>query len=178
MWEDFWGRQLPAWRRLIALARRRVLQGPSRAGAVMAQFPLLSPCGPELDGEEEQDEFLSGACELSFPIRAGARVHRALVHGSGANTAVKAYVGSSRCPACQRALRMRMCAVQHLRPRPDDTNRCREFVLGGHVPRLSAEAAAAADASDRAHQQACRRRGVNPLAADGLFMKFFGVDLH
>ncbi len=101
-WEDLWVSHLPAWRQLIALARRRVLKDPSRAVAVTAQCPVLVPCGPQLDDGDEQDEFLCGSCELTFSTCAGELVHTARMHGSGANTAVKAYVESSRCPACQR----------------------------------------------------------------------------
>ncbi len=65
--------------------------------------------------------------------------------------------------------RTRMRAVHHLWHRADATNRCRTAVLSRVVPPLSAEAAAAADESDRLHQRRCRRSGVNPLEAAGSY---------
>ena len=82
-----------------------------------------------------------------------ALVHRAKMHGGGANNVVKQYVNGSVCPACHCDFRTRARLVQHLRPRPDAPCLCRAFALSGAVPLLSAAAAAvavvAAAATDR-----------------------------
>ena len=112
---------------------------------------------------------MCGVCTATFSTVVGSNVHRAKMHGGGANNEVKQYVRGSVCPACQCDFRTRASLVQHLRPRPDAPCACRAFVLSGAVPLLDAAAAASADEADRGRLRRCQKRGVGPLAADGLF---------
>ena len=59
-WELLWRGTPGAWPRLLALARRRAEEEPSRAYFVLTQCPLLAPALADPD-ELSQDDFLCGA---------------------------------------------------------------------------------------------------------------------
>jgi hypothetical protein len=170
-WERIWQGYPGAWRGMLRLARKTLLDTPGAGRMVMVACRPLSPVAARCArGNVSEDEgFLCGVCDAVFSSAAGANTHCGRVHRCGSIVSMKQYVLSSACPICLVDFRSRVRAVHHLRLRDDANNTCRTAILNGAVLPASHAALAEADAEDKAIRRAASSIGSGPLATRGLF---------
>ncbi len=138
-----------------------MVEQPARAVEVFQACPLLAPGISAAAEESDPDDHMCMQCGLTFPSLAGVNCHIARAHPRlGDATVLKRYIGAWVCPCCGVAFRTMMRAIQHARPRVDCTNRCRNFILAGHVPLLCEDLLEALALEGSLHRRACRRKGL------------------
>ena len=101
-------------------------------------------------------QFACGECQRNFPSNKALEQHARVIHG--ARTPIKQFVDASGiCPVCTCNFRTRMRVISHLgdprRPK------CRDVILAGQLPAVSAAAREALDALDREALKAARHAG-------------------
>ena len=120
--------------------------------------------GAELGGDADigqasstDGEFLCVDCGHEARTLARLKLHRLRVHG--VRRAARQFVVDSVCPACGGDFRSRLRVLKHLER---GASACQAALASGRLPVFSAEAIAAADATDALARRAAKDRGVWP----------------
>jgi hypothetical protein len=169
VWISYWRNSAGGWAAQVKLALRMAACDTDEALAALDGMPEIalgcaSPMDDECGDESEADEFLCGVpgCHKAFSSIRALLAHRAGAHGISKNAEYKKRIRDGRCPVCDRDFEVRLRCIHHV---VHCSAACKEAILGGDYPELSAAQLAAADAEDLEHRRRCRAAGRHELHA-------------
>jgi ribosomal protein L37AE/L43A len=169
VWIHYWRSCAGGWAAQVKLALRTAAYDTDEALAALDGMPEIALGCASLEDEEggdesEADELMCGVagCNKTFTSVRALLGHRAGAHGISKNAEYKKRIRDGRCPVCDRDFEVRLRCLHHV---VHCSAACKEAILGGDYPELSAAQLAAADAEDLEHRRRCRAAGRHELHA-------------
>jgi hypothetical protein len=148
---------------LMRAALQAAVSEPTRAAPILGSVPELAVAsGEPLSDDDSGDEFICGDCAATFTTKLVMMGHRVGAHGLSKTGQLRAYLRGSICPAYTIDFRTRLRCLHHLN---QGNVHCRDYVLSGVLPLLSAEELAEADREDREHRRSVAPPGSHELHA-------------